>query len=67
MKVETTIFNVLIFYSKRSRDYLFLEGVISKESKILKTECCDKYKKGKRCKRCPCFDLKADLTGLGDL
>jgi hypothetical protein len=26
----------------------------------LKSKCCEKYKKGegKRCKRCPCFDLK---------
>ena len=23
----------------------------------LKTECCEKYLKGKRCGRCPCFDL----------
>lgn len=23
----------------------------------LKSECCEKYLKGKRCGRCPCFDL----------
>lgn len=23
----------------------------------LKSVCCEKHKKGKRCKRCPCFDL----------
>lgn len=23
----------------------------------LKSKCCKKYKKDKRCKRCPCFDL----------
>lgn len=22
-----------------------------------KKKCCKKYKKGKRCKKCPCFDL----------
>ncbi|CAN5250256.1 hypothetical protein BH23BAC2_BH23BAC2_23780 [soil metagenome] len=48
---------VLIFYSKHSRDYLRVEGVVAKEIKPLKDECCEKYKKGKRCKRCPCFDL----------
>ncbi|QED39142.1 hypothetical protein FK178_14030 [Antarcticibacterium arcticum] len=54
---EIKICNVLIFYSKKSKDYLLLDGVVSKESKALKSECCEKYKKGKRCKRCPCFDL----------
>ena len=24
----------------------------------LKSQCCEKYLKGKRCKRCPCFDLQ---------
>lgn len=24
----------------------------------LKSVCCEKYKKGNRCKRCPCFDLQ---------
>jgi len=24
----------------------------------LKSKCCEKYLKGKRCKRCPCFDLQ---------
>lgn len=48
---------VLIFYSKHSKDYLRLDGVVSKEIKTLKDECCEKYMKGKRCKRCPCFDL----------
>lgn len=57
MGAEANIFNVLIFYSKESKDYLLLDGVVSKEPKDLKSECCEKYKKGKRCKRCPCFDL----------
>ena len=67
MEADTTILNVLIFYSKRSKYYLLMDGVVSKEPRILNTECCDKYKKGKRCKRCPCFDLKADLTGFKNL
>lgn len=25
--------------------------------KDCKSNCCDKFKKGKRCKRCPMFDL----------
>lgn len=25
---------------------------------LLKSHCCEKYLKGKRCKRCPCFDLQ---------
>lgn len=52
-----TILNVIVFYSNKSKDYLQMDGVISKKPVKLKTECCDKYKKGKRCKRCPCFDL----------
>ena len=28
-----------------------------KAPKDCKSKCCDKYKKGKRCKRCPLFDL----------
>lgn len=24
----------------------------------LKSQCCEKYLKGKRCRRCPCFDLQ---------
>lgn len=47
---------VLVFYSEKSKDYLQVEGVFAKP-KPLKKECCEKYKKGKRCKRCPCFDL----------
>lgn len=27
------------------------------QGKKIKKKCCKKYKKGKRCKRCPCFDL----------
>jgi hypothetical protein len=50
-------FYILIFYSNRSKDYLRMEGVVAKEVKPLKSECCEKYQKGKRCKRCPCFDL----------
>ncbi|MAM17917.1 MAG: hypothetical protein CME35_02975 [Gramella sp.] len=48
---------VLVFYSEKSKDYLQVEGVFAKKTKPLKKECCEKYKKGKRCKRCPCFDL----------
>jgi len=29
----------------------------SKAAKKCKSKCCDKFKKGKRCKRCPMFDL----------
>jgi hypothetical protein len=28
-----------------------------KAAKNCKSKCCDKFKKGKRCKRCPLFDL----------
>lgn len=49
---------VLVFYSKNSKDYLKMEGVVAKKPKPLKTECCEKFKKGNRCKRCPCFDLE---------
>lgn len=28
-----------------------------KAPKNCKSKCCDKYKKDKRCKRCPLFDL----------
>lgn len=57
---------VLIFYSKNSSDYLKYDGVVPKKPLQLKETCCEKYKKGKRCKRCPCFDLdlKTDLTGF---
>ncbi|TRO64298.1 hypothetical protein FGM01_12455 [Christiangramia sabulilitoris] len=51
------IINVIVFYSDKSKDYLMIEGISPKKPKPLKKECCDKYKKGKRCKRCPCFDL----------
>ena len=27
------------------------------QGKKLKKKCCKKFKKGKRCKKCPCFDL----------
>lgn len=54
---EKAIYSVLVFYSKKSKDYLRMDGVMAKEPKPLKTECCEKFKKGKRCKRCPCFDL----------
>lgn len=55
---KTIGYYVLIFYSKKSKDYLRVEGVVAKKPKALKSECCEKYKKGKRCKRCPCFDLQ---------
>ncbi len=58
MKAEPKpLFAVLVFYSKKSKDYLRMEGVVAKQPKALKSECCEKYKKGNRCKRCPCFDL----------
>tara|TARA_R110002012_G_scaffold292130_1_gene487087 strand:+ start:328 stop:507 length:180 start_codon:yes stop_codon:yes gene_type:complete len=50
-------YNVIVFYSNKSKDYLKIDGVVAKNPKPLKKECCEKYKKGKRCKRCPCFDL----------
>jgi hypothetical protein len=50
-------YNVIVFYSNKSKDYLQLDGVVAKKPKPLKKECCEKYKKGNRCKRCPCFDL----------
>lgn len=63
------IYNVLVFYSKSAEFDLQVTKLEkkTKKPKPLKTECCEKYKKGKRCKRCPCFDLQADLTGLQDL
>lgn len=51
------LYSVIVFYSEKSRDYLQIDGVVSEAPVKLKTECCEKYKKGKRCKRCPCFDL----------
>lgn len=33
----------------------------------LKTECCEKYKKKKRCKRCPCYDLADPNAGINPL
>ncbi|ADF50868.1 conserved hypothetical protein [Zunongwangia profunda SM-A87] len=50
-------FNIIIFYSEKSKDFLRVEGVVPKKQMKLKTKCCEKYNKGKRCKRCPCFDL----------
>jgi hypothetical protein len=55
--VTPMLYSVIVFYSEKSRDYLQIDGVVSKKQVKLKTECCEKYKKGKRCKRCPCFDL----------
>lgn len=49
--------NILVFYSKKSEEYLRLDGVVAKKPRPLKEVCCEKYKKGKRCKRCPCYDL----------
>lgn len=51
------IISVLVFYSNKSKDYLRMDGVVAKKPKALKSECCEKFKKGNRCKRCPCFDL----------
>lgn len=52
------LLNILIFYSNQSKDVLCAEGVLPKKEVKLKKQCSEKYlKKGKRCKRCPCFDL----------
>jgi hypothetical protein len=42
---------------KKEKKKLLKEG---SDKENLKTECCEKYKKGekKRCKNCPRFDLK---------
>ncbi|MDT0648524.1 hypothetical protein [Autumnicola edwardsiae] len=54
----TSLQNIIIFYSKKSEEYLKIDGVVAKKPKALKKKCCESYKKGKRCKRCPCFDLQ---------
>lgn len=51
---------IIVFYSDKSKDFLRVEGVLPKKNIQLKKKCCEKYKKGKRCKRCPCFDLMAE-------
>tara|TARA_Y100001968_G_C18697578_1_gene409783 strand:- start:301 stop:468 length:168 start_codon:yes stop_codon:yes gene_type:complete len=52
------LLNILIFYSDQSKGILRAEDVLPKKDVKLKKKCCEKYlKKGKRCKRCPCFDL----------
>jgi hypothetical protein len=52
------LFSIIIFYSKKPEEYLKIDGVVAKKPKALKKKCCESYKKGKRCKRCPCFDLQ---------
>jgi hypothetical protein len=47
---------MLVFY--REDHQIYTEKVLKKSSKKLKAECCYKYQKGKRCKDCPCFDMK---------
>jgi hypothetical protein len=44
---------------KKDKKKLLENGKLEKG---LKSECCEKYKKGedKRCKRCPRFDLPPD-------
>lgn len=42
--------------ARQSND--FPTSLMSSKKAKLKTVCCEKYKKGKRCKRCPCFDLQ---------
>lgn len=32
--------------------------LIANKKNKLKSTCCEKHKKGRRCKRCPCFDLR---------
>lgn len=49
------LYSVIIFY-EGAADFQVARPVPEKAVK-LKSECCEKYKKGKRCKRCPCFDL----------
>lgn len=51
------LYSVIVFYEETTQDYLQVENVLTKKPLKLKSECCEKYKKGKRCKRCPCFDL----------
>lgn len=51
------LYTVIVFYEETTLEYLQKEVVVSEKPLKLKSECCEKYKKGKRCKRCPCFDL----------
>ncbi len=55
--MQFSIVNIIIFYSDKSKDFLRVDGVVPMKQLELKKKCCEKYKKGKRCKRCPCFDL----------
>lgn len=49
---------------QQTREYSSVSGngltaSLKADKKIqLKSVCCEKYKKGSRCKRCPCFDLQ---------
>lgn len=52
------VWNVIVFYSERSEEVLKSRPVLPKAGLRLKEVCCEKYKKGNRCKRCPCFDLQ---------
>lgn len=40
----------------RNREPDILDALNGKSQ--LKSHCCEKYLKGKRCKRCPCYDLQ---------
>lgn len=61
------LLTVLVFYTKTkkstdSKAKIAPESVdklsFSSKKKIkLKSVCCEKYKKNKRCKRCPCYDI----------
>ena len=55
--MEVEVCNILIFYSERAEAFWMVENITGRSKKSLKKKCCEKYKKGKRCKRCPCFDL----------
>lgn len=51
------LYSVIVFYSEKCLEDISVKEIISSKTLKLKSECCEKYKKGKRCKRCPCFDL----------
>lgn len=51
------VMGVIVFYSEKQEEMVRLKRISTEAPVKLKTVCCEKYKKGKRCKRCPCFDL----------
>lgn len=52
------VVSVIVFYNEKAVKAPNQEAFISKAPLMLKSECCEKYEKGNRCKRCPCFDLQ---------